>query len=66
MEYFIRPAKEEDAAALAAIYAPYTETPITFESPAPTAEEFRARIAAISARYPFLICEGGGEPLGYT
>ena len=66
MEYFIRPAKEEDAAALAAIYAPYTETPITFESPAPTAEEFRARIAAISASYPFLVCEGCGEPLGYA
>lgn len=63
MSYKIRTALPSDGAALAAIYAPYTETAITYEYPAPTAEEFSARIAAISAYYPFIVCESDGRAL---
>ena len=66
MSYKIRTALPSDGAALAAIYAPYTETAITYEYPAPTAEEFSARIAAISAHYPFIVCESDGRALGYA
>lgn len=62
----IRTALPSDGAALAAIYAPYTETAITYEYPAPTAEEFAGRIADISAEYPFIVCEDGGRPVGYA
>lgn len=66
MPFSIRPVRPEDAAALAAIYAPYTATCITFESPAPPAEEFAGRIAAVSAHYPWLVCERDGAPIGYA
>ena len=35
MCYKIRPARPGDGPALSAIYAPYTATELTFESPAP-------------------------------
>ena len=42
----IRPATEQDAAALLKIYAPYVQnTAITFEYTVPTVEDFKARIA---------------------
>lgn len=66
MSYKIRTALPSDGAALAAIYAPYTETAITYEYPAPTAEEFAERICDISGRYPFIVCEDGGRPVGYA
>ncbi len=63
----IRPAREEDAAALAAIYAPYVlETAVTFEYEPPDAGEFRRRMAAIQAKYPYLVAERDGEVLGYA
>lgn len=64
----IRPVRPEDAAALAAIYRPYVETTaITFESTAPTAEEFVRRIAATTARYPYLVAvDATGRVLGYA
>ena len=47
-EMKIRIAKEEDAEALLAIYAPYIEhTVITYEYDVPTVEEFRGRIRHI-------------------
>lgn len=63
----IRAARMDDAAALAAIYAPYVEdTAITFETEVPTAEEFCARMARITARYPYLVAEEDGIILGYA
>ena len=63
----IRPAKVDDAAALLSIYAYYVEqTAVTFEYNVPTEEEFAHRIAAISAKYPYLVLEDGGEILGYA
>jgi L-amino acid N-acyltransferase YncA len=48
----IRAARPEDAAAIAAIYAPYVLTgTVSFESDAPDARQMRTRMAAQSAAY---------------
>lgn len=63
----IRPAREEDARALLAIYEPYVrETAVTFEEETPTPEEFLGRIRAVSADYPYLVCEADGAVIGYA
>jgi len=63
----IRPVKPEDAEKLLAIYAPYVEqTAITFEYEVPTVEEFRERIHNTLKKYPYLVAEQGGEPVGYA
>jgi L-amino acid N-acyltransferase YncA len=63
----IRPARLTDAAALAAIYAPYvTGTAITFEYVVPTAEAFAARMAALLGHYPYLTAWRDGMPIGYA
>ncbi len=63
----IRIAGEADAAALAAIYAPYvTNTAITFEYEPPTAEEFACRIRRTLERYPYFVAEENGVIAGYT
>jgi phosphinothricin acetyltransferase len=62
-----RMAHAGDAAAIAAIYAPYaTDTVITFETEAPDTDEMRARIASIGERYPWLVAEFDGEVVGYA
>ena len=66
MSYNIRPATHADAAACAAIYAPYVGTTITFESPAPDENEMARRIEETTAFYPWLVCECVGEVLGYA
>ena len=55
MPYTIRPATTADGAACAAIYAPYIETAVTFESPAPDAAELSRRIADTLRGYPWLV-----------
>lgn len=64
----IRDAKpESDAAACAAIYAPYVETtPISFEERVPDALEMEARIVRSAATHPWLVAEQGGEMVGYA
>lgn len=66
MNALIRPAREGDAAAFAAIYAPYTATPLTFEAHAPTVEEFAGRIRAVTEAYPWLTAQADGRVLGYA
>ena len=52
----IRSATPDDADAIAAIYAPIVRhTTISFEWEPPTADDFRARIAKVLARYPWLV-----------
>lgn len=47
--------RERDGAGCAAIYAPYVgDSGASFEDVAPSAQELAARIAATSARYPWL------------
>jgi phosphinothricin acetyltransferase len=63
----IRLATGDDAAAIAAIYAPFcTESIVSFEEAAPTAEEIAARIAKVAARYPYLVLDDGGTVAGYA
>jgi phosphinothricin acetyltransferase len=58
---------ERDAAACAAIYAPYVErTPISFEERPPDALEMEARISRCAATHPWLVAEEGGEVVGYA
>ena len=64
----IRPADAAcDAAAIAAIYSPsVTGAATSFEVEPPDAAEMAARITRIAARFPWLVCERGGEVLGYV
>ncbi|MEN2785782.1 N-acetyltransferase family protein [Sphingomonas qilianensis] len=64
----IRPARPEDAAAIAAIYAPFVLTgTVSFESEAPDARQIRARMTASDGMYPWLVATNGeadGSPGG--
>ena len=63
----IRMATPADAAALRAIYAPYVRrTAITFEYALPTEQEFGGRIQNTLTRYPYLVAQRDGVPLGYA
>jgi L-amino acid N-acyltransferase YncA len=63
----VRDATPTDAAACAAIYAPYVaDTAITFEEDAPTAAEMAARIAAAQQAHAWLVLEDEGLVGGYA
>jgi phosphinothricin acetyltransferase len=63
----LREATEDDAAAIAGIYAPYClSTPITFEIEAPTLDVIRERVAKVLPQYPWLIAEVDGRVVGYA
>ncbi|GAB4057244.1 GNAT family N-acetyltransferase [Catellatospora paridis] len=63
----IRRATADDAAACAAIYAPYvTDTAITFETESPTAAEMARRIEAANQRHAWLVLEVDGTIVGYA
>jgi L-amino acid N-acyltransferase YncA len=68
VEPLIRLATAEDAAAIAAIYAPYvTDTFVSFEEDAPGPEEMAKRIAgSIPGIYPWLVAEVDGQVVGYA
>jgi phosphinothricin acetyltransferase len=62
----IRLATPDDAEQVQAIYAPYCSTPISFETGPPSVEEIRGRLTKVLGQYPWLLCEDGGEVLGYA
>jgi len=64
----IRAATEEDAAAIAAIYAPYvTGTIISFETEAPDADGMARRMAEGAGLFPWLVaCGEDGALIGYA
>jgi len=63
----VRAASVADAAACAAIYAPYvTDTAITFEIDPPSAKEMAERIAAATRTHAWLVLEDGGRVVGYA
>ena len=63
----IRLASAGDAAAIAAIYAPFVEADATsFETEAPSAAEMRTRIAETGVAYPWLVCDCDGVVAGYA
>lgn len=63
----IRQASEGDAPVLLAIYRPYVEdTAISFETVAPTVEEFAARVKKALSGWQWLVAESGGNCAGYA
>ncbi len=63
----IRIATEADVPAILDIYAPYIlSSTATFEYDVPTREAFLQRFRTITARFPWLVWEEGGEILGYA
>jgi phosphinothricin acetyltransferase len=63
----VRAASERDAAACAAIYAPYvTDTVITFETDPPSPAQMAERIAAAQRRHEWLVLEDQGRVVGYA
>jgi phosphinothricin acetyltransferase len=63
----IRLATPGDAAAVAAIYAPYCDgSAVSFEQIAPTAEQMAQRIATVNAHRPWIVLEDDGAVAGYA
>jgi L-amino acid N-acyltransferase YncA len=63
----IRLATDDDAAAIARIYAPYvTDTAISFEAAPPPADEMAGRVRATLAYAPWIVCERDGQIVGYA
>ena len=64
----IRLASEVDADQVQRIYAPFCalDSPVSFEVEPPTVEAMRRRIVKTLERHPWLVCEEGGEILGYV
>lgn len=64
----IRLATPEDAEHLLAIYGPFCEedSPVSFESGAPTLYEMEQRIDKVLARYPWLVYEDEDVIAGYA
>ena len=63
----VRLATEDDAAAIAAIYAPIVASTFTsFETEEPTADEMRRRVRATLEKYPWLVAAEGDAVLGYA
>lgn len=63
----IEPAGPDDAAACAAIYAPYVrDTVITFELDPPDEDEMAVRIASAQRRHAWLVARDGGRVAGYA
>jgi L-amino acid N-acyltransferase YncA len=57
----------DDAKACASIYAPYvTDTVISLEEVAPTAQEMGARIERTSKTHPWLVAEEAGDIVGFA
>ena len=63
----IRQAAETDARELLAIYRPFVEASVvSFETVAPTVDEFAARIAKAVAGWQWLVAEHDGRCVGYA
>lgn len=58
----IRAARPDDAAAIAAIYAPYVLSgTVSFETEAPDARQIRTRMASSDGLYPWLVAASGDD-----
>lgn len=67
MMHRVRDATQHDAAACAAVYAPYvTGTAVSFETVPPSVEEMGARIAAARRSHAWLVLEIDGEVAGFA
>ena len=67
MKVEIRVATADDAAQIAAIYAPAVEeSPVSFETEAPDVPEIARRIEETLVDYPWLVVERGHEVISYV
>ena len=67
MSPIIRVASVDDAESVAEIYAPSVIDHVTsFEVVAPDAREMASRISKVLTQHPWLVCESGGEVIGYA
>jgi phosphinothricin acetyltransferase len=58
---------QRDAAACAAIYAPYVaDSPTSFEVVPPSPAEFRARIEQTRSTHPWIVLQSNGQVVGYA
>ena len=56
-----------DAAPICAIYNPYVaQTTVTFEEVAVSTRQMKRRIAEVTRRFPWIVCEHNGAVLGYA
>lgn len=63
----IRPAQDDDGAAVAAVYAPYVrDTPVSFEVEPPPAAVMAERITGTLGTHPWLVAERGGDVVGFA
>lgn len=62
----IRLATPDDTEGIRAVYAPFIDTPVTFEEEVPSPAAYRERIAGICAKYPCLVAERGGRIIGFA
>ena len=63
----LRTASVADAAALAKIYEYYVKnTTVSFEYDPPSVSEFAERISHKMQKYPYLVAEDDGRPVGYA
>lgn len=62
----VRIAARGDAEAMRAVYTPYVETPVTFDTVAPSRAEFTARMADAMVDYPCLVLEQDGRVVGFA
>ena len=62
----IRLASTDDADGIRAVYAPFVDTPVTFEEEVPSCEAYRERIAEICEKYPCLVAEEDGRVVGFA
>jgi len=66
-DLIIRMARPDDAERLSDIYAYYVKnTAVSFEYEPPGTEEFRTRISSTLKKYPYLVAELCGFPVGYA
>jgi L-amino acid N-acyltransferase YncA len=62
-----RTASLADAQEMLEIYRPYVlETPISFETEAPSLEEFQRRVSEKIGKFPWLVCEMENKIVGYA
>jgi phosphinothricin acetyltransferase len=63
----LRMATMQDAVSILNIYRPYIEnSAITFETELPALQKFKKRIAAIMAKYPYIVCCINNKIVGYA
>ena len=62
----IRLASADDADGIRTVYAPFVDTPVTFEEEVPSCETYRERIVRICEKYPCLVAEEDGRVVGFA